>query len=257
MAFLSLVSCVIARPILMTDPTWPDLIRPEPPTASTRRLLVVDFDFFFPNPLDAGAADTRSLRLYDWGHAETVIHREVIWPVRAAAFTAEGLRLPRCQPTTGFWDRFTFDTDHLLVADSNAYAGPLAWEGGYGQVVVFDAHHDCGYRRSYPDYLATGEFTCEDWTYPHHEAGAAITVRYPTWRRRWPRMEPSTGIPVARHTDDGGRLAGVFTTVFACRSGGWVPAWCDDQWQQFIDAFPGRLVSVDPDLRPRWPSAGG
>src|SRR5207248_797805 len=103
MAFLSLVSCVIARPILMTDLTWPDLIRPEPPTTSTRRLLVVDFDFFFPNPLDAGAADTRSLRLYDWGHAETVIHREVIWPVRAAAFAAEGLRLPRCQPTTGFW----------------------------------------------------------------------------------------------------------------------------------------------------------
>jgi hypothetical protein len=33
-----------------------DLTRPEPPTASTRRLLVVDFDFFFPNPLDAGVA---------------------------------------------------------------------------------------------------------------------------------------------------------------------------------------------------------
>jgi hypothetical protein len=232
-----------------------DLTRPEPANASTRRLLVVDFDFFFPNPLDAGAADTHSLRLYDWGHAETVIHREVIWPVRAAAFAAEGLPLPRCQPTTGFWDRFTLDTDQLLIADSNAYAGPLAWEGGYAEVVVFDAHHDCGYRRSYPDYLATGEFTCEDWTYPHHEAGAAITVRYPPWRRRWPQLEPATGIPAARHTDDGGPLAGVFTTVFACRSGGWVPAWCDEQWQEFIDAFPGRAVSVDPDLRRRWPAA--
>jgi hypothetical protein len=40
--------------------------------------------------------------------------------------------------------------------------------------------------------------------------------------------------------------------AFACRSGGWVPAWCDDQWQQFIDAFLGRAVSVDDNLRPRW-----
>jgi hypothetical protein len=47
----------------------------------------------------------------------------------------------------------------------------------------------------------------------------------------------------------------VFTSVFACRCGCWVPAWCDEQWQQFIDAFPGRVVSVDADLRPRWPHA--
>lgn len=112
--------------------------RPEPATAAARRLLVVDFDFFFPNPLDAGAADTRSMRLYDWGHAETVIHREIIWPARALAFAAEGVALPRCQPTTGFWDRFSLDTDELTVADSNAYAGPLAWEGTYAEVVVFD-----------------------------------------------------------------------------------------------------------------------
>jgi hypothetical protein len=72
--------------------------------------------------------------------------------------------LPRCEPTTGFWDRFTLDTDVLLVADSNAYAGPLAWEDAYEEVVVFDAHHDSGYRQTFADYLATGDFTCEDWT---------------------------------------------------------------------------------------------
>jgi hypothetical protein len=121
----------------MTTPTHPAL--PPPSTqAPARRLLVIDFDFFFPNPLDAGAADTSSLRLYDWGHAETVIHREMIWPARAAAFAAEGLALPRCLPTTGFWDRFTLGTDVLIVADSNAYAGPLAWEGRYEEVVLFD-----------------------------------------------------------------------------------------------------------------------
>ena len=69
--------------------------------ASARRLLVVDFDFFFPNPLEAGAADAQTLRLYDWGHAETVLHRETIWPTRAAILAAEGVPLPRCQPTDG------------------------------------------------------------------------------------------------------------------------------------------------------------
>jgi hypothetical protein len=28
----------------------------------------------------------------------------------------------------------------------------------------FDAHHDSGYRQTFGDYGATGEFTCEDWT---------------------------------------------------------------------------------------------
>jgi hypothetical protein len=77
-------------------------------------------------------------------------------------------------------------------------------------------------------------------------------VRYPRWRHRWADLEADTGIPVHRHTDDGAAVPGMFDTVFACRSGGWVPAWCDDQWQQFIDAFPGQVTCVDPDLRPRW-----
>jgi hypothetical protein len=191
-----------------------------PPSALDGRLLVVDFDFFFPNPLDA----------------------------------EHGIDLPRCQPTDGFWDRFTLATNVLLAADSNAYAGPLAWEEAGAEVLLYDAHHDAGYRRSFDDYRATGKFDCEDWTFPHHEAGARISVRYPPWRDRWPVLEPTPRIPVQRATDNGEAVNGVFTTVFACRSGAWVPAWCDDQWQQFIDAFPGTVISVDPDLRPRWPS---
>jgi len=235
----------------------PTVTPDEMPDTPACRLLVVDFDFFFPNPLEAGDSDTASLYLYDWGHAETLVHRELVWPARAAAFTGHGLPLPWCEPTDGFWDRFTLDTDTLLVADSNAHAGTLARDGGYSDVVVFDAHHDCGYRRSYDDYLTTGEYTCEDWTYPHVRAGARISVRYPRWRHRWPQLEPDTRIPAQRSTDDGAPVTGAFTTVFACRSGAWVPAWCDGQWQQFIDAFPGRTLRIDADLRPRWPHTGG
>ena len=86
---------------------------------------------------------------------------------------------------------------------------------------------------------------------PHYGAGARITVRYPL-ARAVARPGGTPGFPIDRCTDDGQPVPGVFDTVFACRSGGWVPAWCDDQRQQFIDAFPGRALSVDPDLRPRW-----
>lgn len=216
------------------------------------RLLVVDFDFFFPNPLDANADDPNALRLYDWGHAETRLHRDVIWPIRATAFTIAGVPLPRCEPVDGFWDRFTLDTDLLLVADSNAYAGLLP-AAGTAEVLLFDAHHDSGYRCRYTDYLADRRFSCEDWTFVYHEAGARIGVRYPRWRAQWPTLEPETAIPVDRRTDDGGPVDGVFSTVFACRSGSWVPAWCDDQWQQLLDDFPGAVLSIDPDLRARWP----
>jgi hypothetical protein len=165
------------------------------PVGQPDRLLVVDFDFFFPNPLDAAATDTQSLLLYDWGHAETRLHRETLWHIRATTFAAHSVALPRRQPTDGFWNRFTLATDELVVADSNAHAGPLAWQGGLAEVVLFDHHHDSGYRRSYADYLTDGEFTCEDWTFPHHEASARITVRYPRWRGNWTRLEPSTAIP--------------------------------------------------------------
>ena len=101
----------------------------------------------------------------------------------------------------------------------------------------------------------------EDWTYPHHEAGARIAVRYPQWRARWADQESNPAIPVDRCTDDNQPIAEPFTDVFACRSGGWVPAWCDDQWQEFIDGFPGQARSVDPNLRIRWqhraPAANG
>ncbi len=68
----------------------------------------------------------------------------------------------------------------------------------------------------------------------------------PTWRR-------TPGSRSHRCTDDGRPVPGMFDTVFACRSGGWVPAWCDDQWQQFIDTFPGQVAQRRP--RPADPLA--
>lgn len=76
-------------------------------------------------------------------------------------------------------------------------------------------------------------------------------MRYPGWCVEWANQESSPRIPVDRRTGDDWPVPGVFHDVFAFRSGGWVPAWCDEQWQEFIGAFPGHIRSVDSDLRTR------
>ncbi|MFG3427618.1 hypothetical protein [Streptomyces californicus] len=75
----------------------------------TERLLVVDFDFFFHNPLQGVAAAHRGdPLLYDWAHAETPFLQEDIWTYRAEDFIQAGVEPPRCEGLDGFWDRFTF-----------------------------------------------------------------------------------------------------------------------------------------------------
>lgn len=221
----------------------------------TGRLLVVDLDFFFPNPAYTATLPHAGAHLYDWGHLETPLHRELIWPARAAAFAASGKALPRCHGLDQFWRRFRLHTDTLLVADSNAFAGDLTPPGGTGfaEVLLFDAHHDSGYRRTLDDFATDGRYTCEDWTFLHYARGSRISVRYPRWLPDWPQHDPPPHIPVQRATDDGRPVPGGFNVAFCCRSGSWVPPWCDDQWSQLLAAFPGRVEVLDPALRqPRW-----
>lgn len=47
-------------------------------------------------------------------------------------------------------------------------------------------------------------------------------------------------IPLHTTVDDGGEAALPFDAVFLCRSGSWVPSWCDDQFTELLAAFPGR-----------------
>lgn len=219
------------------------------------RLLVVDFDFFFPNPSYSGSAASAGAYLFDWGHQETLLHRELIWPARAAAFTASGQPLPRCGGIDSFWHRFHLNTDTLLVADSNTYAGNLTPPDGDGfsEVVLFDAHHDSGYRRTLEEFTADGCYSCEDWTYVHHQRGSTITVRYPRWLPNWQHCDPTPRIPIQRATDDDAPMPHSIDVAFCCRSGSWVPPWCDDQWNQLLAGFPGHIQNLDPTLhRPRW-----
>ncbi|MGW6202072.1 hypothetical protein ACWF9B_00225 [Streptomyces sp. NPDC055089] len=219
------------------------------------RLLVVDFDFFFHNPVEGIPAPHRGDEaLYDWAHAENQLLREIIWPIRAEAFLRAGIEPPRCERYENFWERFTFTSDNppLFYADSNLYAGRLsprhyalfdleitAWQ----DVHLFDAHHDSGYPHedgptSFEEWRELGDFSCEDWMLVHHDKGSQLTLTYPVWRPNGDSHPPM--IPLHTTVDDGNKVVTPFDAVFLCRSGSWVPSWCDDQFTELLAAFPGQ-----------------
>ncbi|GGM92865.1 hypothetical protein GCM10007092_02550 [Thermus composti] len=55
------------------------------------RLLVVDFDYFFPVPQ---VPKDPLAPLFAWAHFETPYYREEVWEERALAFLLRGLPLP-------------------------------------------------------------------------------------------------------------------------------------------------------------------
>lgn len=211
-------------------------------------LLVVDFDFFFPEP------ESDPDFMYDWGHKESPLFIEMLWNNRAAAFVSNGLDLPT---TTGeedyFWDRFKFSKDaRLFVSESNAQAAsphitdflsncpdPLI-----RSVWLYDAHHDCGYQGPDMDVeklLEDGRFSCENWMILYKALGAKLHVRYPSWKPWAMEAEPVPPIKVDRQVDvvgDNNPDDVVFDAVFLCRSGAWVPTWCDEQFFSFLHDAP-------------------
>jgi hypothetical protein len=217
--------------------------------------LVVDWDFFFVNPMHNGARQ-RDIFLYDWGHRETPYHVNDIWPSRVHGFLANGYQLPRATNYEGFWDRFDLaDRPPLLVADSNLYAGLLQPSSigdidveHWNRVDLYDAHHDSGYNiKSLAEYEKRGTVSCEDWMLEHFRRGSDLHVRYPQWFTEAFTIERQPVVDVDRQIDDGQPVPTRYDLVFVCRSGAWVPPWCDDQFVEFVESFPGDFDWIDEE----------
>lgn len=227
------------------------------------KLLVVDWDFFFPNP--AHTADpTEEAMLYLWDHREAPAYLgPLVWSGRAAAFLRNGMELPRARDYEGFWDRFKFNEDGVPVmyGDSNLHAGrilPSTFQmdedydlehDRWHTVSLWDAHHDSGYKStgSYEKWQATGMVSCEDWMLVHHGHGSRLQVTYPAWMGGL-SVEREPLVPVERRLDDGSDPDDWYDAVYICRSGAWVPPWCDDQFTEFLDAAPNAWpVLLDPE----------
>ena len=219
-------------------------------------LLSVDFDFFFPEPL--GAGDKRAdMMIWDWNHSEAhgLAVNSVIWNIRAATFLSRGLDLPMCTGYQGFWDGFNLDNvEHVFIADSHALAAVPPVQDAYGWVVNFDAHHDAGYKL---DWRVANEVQCDNWMQLYEDVGSLLTVVYPDWKTQAHKIEHK---PLVK------RIGRIFekdfgpkakqglkpTNIYLCRSGAWVPTWCDDQFEEFVASFPhqDRLVYLE---QPGWP----
>ncbi|WP_280404762.1 hypothetical protein [Nocardia brasiliensis] len=232
------------------------------------RLLVVDWDYFFPNPaMMVGPAGVDAFN-YDWGHIESPFMIHDVWQSRLTPFVEQDLPLPRCERFEGFWSRFglsAWEVGSIFVCESNMEAGEifpassvLDAEGseGWAEVWLFDAHHDCGY----PSALHLRErsqYDCGSWMAEHAERGSELHVRYPWWRATedgstFAEVEPEPWVPVDRRLDQwpdaAEDLPDSWDAVVVCRSGAWVPSWNDDQFDAFVESAGIRTVWIDSNF---------
>lgn len=196
------------------------------------RLLVVDWDYFFPIVYDP---NDPTWPLYDWGHREAGdLYRVFLWSSRASSFVSYDLPIPVANDEWRiFWDRFEFaDGCQLDFSDSNlfAYDYPDATE-----IWLFDAHHDSGYNvNSFVDFTLNNRIYCDNWMFVHHLNGAELHMRYPTWKKEAFDLEPEPAIPVDRQFDDGQPFDEPFDWVYVCQSQSWTPPWEDQHFQEFL-----------------------
>jgi hypothetical protein len=202
-------------------------------------LLVVDWDYFFENKMEAGRTSDPTIWLYDWGHSEAR-KSDWLWPIRAAGFLQHDLPLPGVAVPQDWWSRFRIKPGStLFLADSNMYAGIVRPPGGWSfdNVWLFDAHHDC-YTVQTPQDLdaweARGQLTCEDWMFWHYLNDARLHWRYPQWLPTPSNNSYPDWLSLDAAQDDMQPLDVEFDTVFVCQSATWVPPWCDDKFDAFV-----------------------
>ncbi|MFD5000777.1 hypothetical protein [Streptomyces buecherae] len=220
-------------------------------------LLVVDWDFFFPTPAAGGPLGDHP-ELFAWPVTEDPVHVEAIWLKRLRAFVAAGVKLPWCVGYEGFWGRFNISVGaKVFYADSNAWASQifpsnLGGSGPWRSVHLYDAHHDCGYKRNDRSFAAwkrgvlSGEkkISAENWMLAHYWNGSRVFVHFPPWRESLARPVEEPLIPLSMRIDKGPVPQVAFDAVFLSRSGAWVPSWCDDQFAEFLHSCPACPVEV-------------
>jgi len=207
------------------------------------RLLSVDWDFFFVDPI--GGPPTWVPEFKD-GKIDFEETQFKSWLSRATTWTKNGARLPE---TSGeereFWARFRFAAEcSLFTAEDHRFAAEPVVTENITEVWNFDAHHDAGYERQ------PGEgYADENWLMAYAD-NVTKYVRYPRWKKSAFDLEPHPLIEVNRKFDDGLRSERVFDRVFICRSHGFVPPWLDADYRDFVNSCPTRLERSWP-LIPR------
>ena len=216
-------------------------------------LLVVDFDYFFKNSMEALDTDDPAFWLYDWGHQEGSALHENLWPLRAAQFLQHDFALPQVDVPDNWWNRFNI-AEHATVevSDSNMYSGVAGGDQEFEHVWLYDAHHDLyriKTREQLRDWANEGQVTCEDWMFAHWIRGAKLHWRWPRWHKAGKSMRATIPkwVGADARRDDMGKLDSrmEFDTISICRSGSWVPPWCDEAFIKFYSSAPAEIALVD------------
>lgn len=198
------------------------------------KLLVVDFDFFFPMKEE-----------WDWSMKETPFYIDgILWEIRASSFLYQGQALPVLNGLEkDFWDHWNLTNVSLVFySDSNSYSGVLPCRDLITEVVLIDAHHDSGYNGSIKQAIK-GEITCDNWMYVYHNAKRLWV--YPDWldgANKQKSDQKTDRIRWSEYNSQG------YTPdiVHICRSGAWVPPWCDSDFIKFVNSLSsGKKYDLD------------
>lgn len=203
------------------------------------KLLTVDWDYFFPMP---NPDSDESFMLYDWAQSESEFLIRHIWESRAQGFVMNGLPLPRVEGWSGFWNQFKIADDATLyMGESHLFAIDPEVREDIDEVWLFDAHHDAGYRGD-ESILRDGEerWECENWMVWYDLIGADLHVRYPEWRAWALDREPEPMATLDRQVVSETNMPDdvVFDRIYVCRSGAWVPPWCDAEFNAWAEETP-------------------
>lgn len=197
-----------------------------------KRLLSVDWDYFFPVPSPNKDKDF----LYDWGHIEDRYSTglmNAIWTVRAAQFLAKGLSLPQTSgEELSFWENFDLSgTNTLYFADSHVDILQKELYHNVTEVFNFDAHHD-----AYGKFIPGAKRSCENWTFHFYEKDAALTTVLPSWQDKVNLPEPAIPMQIIQGFNTYKYIYGKLKIdkLFVCLSGSWVPPWLDENFKTFL-----------------------
>lgn len=212
--------------------------------------LNIDWDFFVQEDPS-----------WDWGHAEIALFQDIMWPIRAMSFAAQGLNLReemspnRSYPAPKDLSTFLIQTMGLkfapncsvIVQDSHGKAGQYYVEQDL--VVNIDAHHDCGYhdRAVLQRRWAEGQLEAGSWLWDLLVRHPSLEARvlYPAWKQ-WVDYEGTDFEAtltnamrerlqfnvVDEDTDYSEYQGAIVTDIFLARSGAWTPPWTDVQFNE-------------------------
>ena len=210
------------------------------------RILTIDWDFFFPSPIG-----------YDWGHGESPLLVDLIWPLRCdhvhMSSGKEVLEHYLPDVPEGFWNIVTNRSKlPVIVGDSHAYIwyiireiDPL--EDGFVELTNIDAHHDCGYHNDDDENVR-----CSNWAGVSKMVGYVEYYRlfYPEWRKEEKEgFDESLSFDHRPEEVEMGILPPPqdYDVVYVCRSGAWTPPWCDGDFRAWIESAGFKEVQTPYD----------